>query len=91
MQDVITVTHGEELKVCCVCLACVPFKSGSVHVVLSPFRVHHRLLVLNVAWVQGNLTCAPNAKNHRDLDITIGFDFKGSLSSLETSQTYRLR
>lgn len=53
MQDVITVTHGEELK--------------------------------------GNLTCAPNAKNHRDLDITIGFDFKGSLSSLETSQTYRLR
>ena len=40
---------------------------------------------------QGVLTCAPNAKNHRDLDITIAYDFKGALSSLDASQNYRLR
>ena len=39
----------------------------------------------------GTLRCRPNAKNRRDLDIEIEYDFAGRLSSAHRLQPFRLR
>eukprot|EP00500_Bicosoecida_sp_ms1_P006444 CAMPEP_0203816582 /NCGR_PEP_ID=MMETSP0115-20131106/16438_1 /ASSEMBLY_ACC=CAM_ASM_000227 /TAXON_ID=33651 /ORGANISM="Bicosoecid sp, Strain ms1" /LENGTH=378 /DNA_ID=CAMNT_0050725487 /DNA_START=193 /DNA_END=1329 /DNA_ORIENTATION=+ len=39
----------------------------------------------------GELTCTPNAKNRRDLDINITYKFEGASGATEHSQEYRLR
>lgn len=41
--------------------------------------------------LSGRLTCEPNAKNPRDLDIEIQYSLKGSHSSVSRTQPYRLR
>ncbi len=41
--------------------------------------------------VKGEFTCKPNAKNPRDLDITIGFQFKGEYQTVEAVQQFYLR
>jgi len=41
--------------------------------------------------VKGVLTCKPNSKNPRDLDITIRLDFDGKHSSVHKTQEYFLR
>jgi len=46
------------------------------------------------AWLaaaQGVLTCAPNSKNPRDLDIDIAFSFRGASGDMDWTQTFRLR
>ncbi|KAF9963665.1 type I protein arginine N-methyltransferase Rmt1 [Modicella reniformis] len=40
--------------------------------------------------ITGELTCAPNARNPRDLDIVIDFDFKGQQMSLNEKNEYRM-
>jgi len=37
------------------------------------------------------LTCIPNAKNPRDLDITIQYDFAGQNGKAHNEQKYRMR
>lgn len=39
----------------------------------------------------GQLTCAPNKSNPRDLDISIEYSFKGKNSSASAKQEYRMR
>jgi protein arginine N-methyltransferase 1 len=41
--------------------------------------------------IKGTLSCKPNTKNPRDLDITITVDFDGKHSSVHLSQDYFLR
>jgi hypothetical protein len=41
--------------------------------------------------VSGVLRCRPNGRNHRDLDIEIGYKLDGKLSKADTVQPYRLR
>ena len=41
--------------------------------------------------LKGNLACAPNKNNPRDLDIRITLDFKGSRDAYQVVQDYRLR
>jgi protein arginine N-methyltransferase 1 len=41
--------------------------------------------------VEGVLRCRPNAKNHRDLDIEVGYKFEGANARAEGLQAYRLR
>lgn len=41
--------------------------------------------------INGQIECAPNAKNPRDLDIDIALSFRGSVSQLDAKQEYRLR
>jgi len=41
--------------------------------------------------VKGTLSCKPNAKNPRDLDIVIAISFEGRHSSVNISQEYFLR
>ncbi|KAK3826135.1 MAG: S-adenosyl-L-methionine-dependent methyltransferase, partial [Benniella sp.] len=40
--------------------------------------------------ITGELTCSPNARNPRDLDIVISFDFQGQQMSLEEKNEYRM-
>lgn len=42
-------------------------------------------------WLAGELACAPNAKNPRDLDINLSYSFKGKKGSWAGSQSYRMR
>ena len=39
----------------------------------------------------GVLTCIPNAKNPRDLDIAIQYDFAGQNGEAHNEQKYRMR
>lgn len=41
--------------------------------------------------LSGTLSCTPNPKNHRDLDIVIKYDFDGECMSAHHEQFYRLR
>eukprot|EP00898_Chlorokybus_atmophyticus_P001905 jgi/Chlat1/2715/Chrsp180S02865 len=41
--------------------------------------------------ISGTLQCLPNAKNPRDLDIAISYNFKGKRSSYKRTQQYRMR
>jgi protein arginine N-methyltransferase 1 len=42
--------------------------------------------------IEGNISCKPNKRNNRDLDISLGLKFNGHYSSLDGSTThYRLR
>jgi hypothetical protein len=41
--------------------------------------------------LHGKLTCGPNEKNPRDLDIAIKIDYRGSISKVDRTDDYRLR
>jgi protein arginine N-methyltransferase 1 len=41
--------------------------------------------------ISGNLTCKPNQKNPRDLDITIDYEFNGANMQSSGSQRYNMR
>eukprot|EP00884_Botryococcus_braunii_P021362 jgi/Botrbrau1/790/Bobra.0181s0043.1 len=41
--------------------------------------------------IEGELTCKANAKNPRDLDITIAYSFNGRICSCTAKQEYRMR
>ena len=39
----------------------------------------------------GTLSCAPNASNPRDLDLSMTYTFKGKNATCQGSQKYRMR
>jgi protein arginine N-methyltransferase 1 len=39
----------------------------------------------------GTLQCIPNAKNPRDLDISISYEFDGKNGKASNTQSYRMR
>lgn len=41
--------------------------------------------------LSGRLSCRPNAKNPRDLDITLTYDFEGQHTEAHRTQEYRMR
>jgi hypothetical protein len=41
--------------------------------------------------ITGKLTCAPNANNPRDLDITLEYNFEGQHCEAHRTQHYRMR
>jgi protein arginine N-methyltransferase 1 len=41
--------------------------------------------------IQGSITCHPNDRNPRDLDIIIKHDFKGKFMQSANEQAYKLR
>lgn len=41
--------------------------------------------------IRGELTCRPNLKNPRDLDIGIAYKFTGSYDTVSSVQNYTLR
>ncbi|KAK9812764.1 hypothetical protein WJX72_003334 [[Myrmecia] bisecta] len=55
------------------------------------FYLEDALVVCEGETVSGQLECAPNAKNPRDLDIAITHAFKGKHCTSERTQHYRMR
>jgi protein arginine N-methyltransferase 1 len=41
--------------------------------------------------VSGTLTCKPNVRNPRDLDITLSYTFEGQHCAAKRTQLYRMR
>ena len=42
--------------------------------------------------IEGVLRCSPNARNNRDLDIEVEYDFTGAcMSAVQVKQLFRLR
>lgn len=77
LSEVLTVFEGEELEVRVT--AC-----SLTHDVTENLDVPLRC-------AQGVLTCSPNAKNHRDLDISLTYSFDGRSCTVKGSQFFRLR
>jgi protein arginine N-methyltransferase 1 len=55
------------------------------------FYLHDTITVNAGESITGHISVAPNPGNHRDLDITIKYDFDGTVHSLHETQEYRLR
>jgi protein arginine N-methyltransferase 1 len=55
------------------------------------FYLEEPLTVCPNEIVEGEIYCAPNAKNVRDLDIDIKYAIDGQHSKLDCKQSYRLR
>ncbi len=65
------------------CLAEMQPRMGA----LFPGPLTAQLLLLHA----GQLSCAPNTKNPRDLDISLAYNFKGKKGSWSGKQDYRMR
>lgn len=55
------------------------------------FYLEEPLTVCPNEIILGEISCAPNAKNVRDLDIEIKYAIEGLHSNVDCTQTYRLR
>ena len=55
------------------------------------FYLRDTIVICQGERVSGKLSCRPNKKNPRDLDINLQIHFDGSHSKLDCSQDYRLR
>ncbi|CAB9512425.1 arginine N-methyltransferase 1 [Seminavis robusta] len=56
------------------------------------FYLRNTLTICNRETIEGEFACRPNAKNNRDLDISISLSFKGLYSQFEQKDIeYRLR
>jgi protein arginine N-methyltransferase 1 len=77
------------------CLKPISFTTGPgakyTHWKQTVFYTTEVLSVSEQEEIKGSLSCKPNAKNPRDLDITITVDFDGKHCSVHLSQDYFLR
>ncbi len=55
------------------------------------FYLNEALTVEEGEEISGVIRCRPNARNHRDLDIEIGYELDGRVSKVRALQPYRLR
>mmetsp|Transcript_17688 Transcript_17688/g.23413 ORF Transcript_17688/g.23413 Transcript_17688/m.23413 type:complete len:500 (+) Transcript_17688:248-1747(+) len=55
------------------------------------FYLPETLTVCEGEVIEGNISCTPNSKNNRDLDIAVQVDFEGRHSRMNASCDYRLR
>ncbi|KAG0237976.1 type I protein arginine N-methyltransferase Rmt1 [Actinomortierella wolfii] len=54
------------------------------------FYTHEAMTVKAGEVIKGELTCFPNKKNPRDLDITIDYEFNGERMSIKEKNEYRM-
>lgn len=66
-------------------------RSRPTHWKQTVFYLESPITVKAGETLKGELSCAPNAKNPRDLDISLTCDFEGSLCEYHKSQQYRMR
>lgn len=55
------------------------------------FYLEDTLVVHQGDCIQGTLSCAPNPKNPRDLDIEVQYSMEGRKGAWEGTQQYKLR
>jgi len=66
-------------------------KSKYTHWKQAIFYLEDLISIVADETITGTLSCTPNAKNPRDLDIDIFYSFAGYYHSLKATQQYRLR
>ena len=78
---------------CCLhCFTAPPPGGGSAAFnSLNPHNGAHAELALSGVDCAGVLSCKPNKKNPRDLDITLDYEFAGKNSSCSRTQAFRMR
>lgn len=73
----------------------VGFSTGprckSTHWKQTVFYLEDTLVCHKGEELTGSLSCAPNAKNPRDLDIEISYNFEGAEQKWNHTQEYKLR
>ena len=73
----------------------VSFSTGpdvtSTHWKQTVFYLKDVLTAKEGETITGNITCTPNAKNPRDLDFLIEYEFNGEIMSAKGSQSYKMR
>lgn len=67
-----------------------PF-STYTHWKQTVFYLEEPLTICSGEKIRGRISCNPNQKNPRDLDISISVDFEGKCMQQQKSQQYRLR
>ena len=67
-----------------------PF-SKYTHWKQTVFYLKEPLTICGGEEIQGQISCVPNSKNPRDLDIEINMSFAGRFQSIDQTQSYRLR
>eukprot|EP01121_Diplochlamys_sp_Union-15-3_P010419 TRINITY_DN2919_c0_g1_i4.p1 TRINITY_DN2919_c0_g1~~TRINITY_DN2919_c0_g1_i4.p1 ORF type:complete len:209 (-),score=27.20 TRINITY_DN2919_c0_g1_i4:36-662(-) len=55
------------------------------------FYIHDIVSICNDEFISGSLSCKPNPKNPRDLDIEISISFEGVYGKLNNRHLYQLR
>lgn len=65
--------------------------SRATHWKQTVFYLEDTLTVCEGEELSGTLSCKPNAKNPRDLDITLQYDFEGRHGEAHRTQEYRMR
>jgi|ERR1711934_687516 len=77
------------------CHKIVHFSTGPeypyTHWKQTVFYLNEVLMVTQGDTITGTVTCSQNAKNHRDLDILIEYQFEGKMGKIEAKQQYCLR
>eukprot|EP01135_Chromosphaera_perkinsii_P003509 Nk52_evm9s246 gene=Nk52_evmTU9s246 len=55
------------------------------------FYLSEVLMIKKGETIQGTFSCVPNEKNHRDLDISITFEFNGQVMKAQGQYEYKMR
>jgi len=55
------------------------------------FYLNETLTVKEGEQLKGSIKCSPNAKNHRDMDFEINYEFNGSIQQCSASLKYQMR
>jgi protein arginine N-methyltransferase 1 len=66
-------------------------RSRTTHWKQTVFYLEDTLMVHQGDTIRGSLQCAPNARNPRDLDISINYTLDGTAGRWDHTQEYRLR
>ena len=78
LNDIITMCEGEKITGCTTQM--LGLANRSLLCMYADVRVS-----------AGVIQCIPNAKNPRDLDISLQYSFKGKHMACTTSQQFRMR
>ncbi|KAG2450091.1 hypothetical protein HYH02_000195 [Chlamydomonas schloesseri] len=66
-------------------------RARATHWKQTVFYLEDTLMASKDETITGTLECKPNAKNPRDLDISITYDFDGERGQVKNTQQYRMR
>ncbi|KXZ56601.1 hypothetical protein GPECTOR_1g540 [Gonium pectorale] len=66
-------------------------RSRATHWKQTVFYLEDTLTACKDEVITGTLNCRPNAKNPRDLDISISYEFSGERGEARNTQEYRMR
>jgi protein arginine N-methyltransferase 1 len=66
-------------------------RARQTHWKQTVFYLEDTIVVCEGETIEGTLACKPNAKNNRDLDISISYTFKGAHCTTSSTQQYKMR